>query len=84
MSEKVVGLRGRPPLQPNGSDPEVVELLEHWLEKAKSGELIAVGVLAVCQGGHIFTNSRGREQRHTLVACCEYLKHDLCADSKDV
>jgi hypothetical protein len=80
MSEKVVGLHGRAPLEPNGSDPEVVQILEHWLDRARSGELAAVGLLCVRRDGHVFTVSRGRSQRHALVACCEYLKHDLCAE----
>ena len=76
----VVGLNGITPLEPNGADPDIVELLEHYLDKARSGEVVAIGVLGVFRSDHVFTNSRGRNKRHVLVACCEYLKHDLCKD----
>lgn len=75
----IIGLHGRKPIEASGCDPEVVELLEHCLDRARSGDLQAVGVLMVCRDGHVFTNSRGRGHKHQLVACCEYLKHDLCA-----
>jgi hypothetical protein len=47
---------------------------------AKSGDMVAIGALIVCRDGHVFTNSRGRGHKHELVACCEYLKHDLCGE----
>lgn len=78
---QIVGLHGRAPPEPNGADPEIVEYIEHLLEMAKSGDMVAIGALIVCRGEHVFTNSRGRGHKHELVACCEYLKHDLCADS---
>ena len=78
---KIVSIDGRKPPEPNGAIPEVVEILEHWLAQARNGNLIAVGLLCVARDGHVFTTSRGRDQRHTLVACCEYLKHDLCSDT---
>lgn len=78
---KVVGLHGRAPIEPNGADPEVVEYIEHLLEMAKNGDIVAIGVGIVAREGHVFTNSRGRGHKHELVACCEYLKHDLCEDN---
>ena len=77
---KVVGLHGRPPIEPNGADPEIVEYIEHLLTMAKNGDIVALGACVVASGGHVFTNSRGRGHKHELIACCEYLKHDLCAE----
>lgn len=79
---KVVGLRGQPAPDANGADLEIVEYIEYLLALAKAGDILALGAMIVGRDGHVFTNSRGRGHKHTLVACCEYLKHDLCSDIK--
>lgn len=76
---KVVTIDGRKPPTETGADPEVIEILEQYLDKARSGDILAIGILSVHRNDHVFTVSRGRNKRHVLIACCEYLKHDLCA-----
>jgi hypothetical protein len=75
----IIGLNGITPPEPNGANPDIVEILEQYLDKARSGDLQAIGMITVHRGDHVFTLSRGYGKKHILVAGCEYLKHDLCA-----
>jgi hypothetical protein len=72
---KIVGLAGRAPPQPNGAEPDVIQMLEEALEKARSGDVVSVGLVLVSPRGLIspwWANPGAAA--HYLVAGCEYLK----------
>lgn len=81
----VVGLNGRATPLDNGSEPEVIAVLERVLEMAKNGELNSVGIVVVRKNWEIGSFARyPGGGRHLIVAGCEYLKNDLInAESED-
>lgn len=65
--------------------PDLIELLEHWLELAESGELQAVacaGVLSNTTILTVFTPGTG-PNRHTLIAGTADLQHRMLREVVD-
>lgn len=52
----VVSLRADGVVPQIGPEPEVIELLERWLERAKAGEIVSVGLICVAPNGNVGTN----------------------------
>lgn len=65
---------------PGQVNPEAVKVLEHFLEKAKRGEVIAVGVAAVAPNDWIIKGSAYPQgYRWGLNTAIDYLKADMLA-----
>lgn len=62
--------------------PEVVRMLEHWLERARNGEVLAVAVLGVCEGAVINTSRVDNARWAMLVAAHDMSKHDMLREAE--
>lgn len=74
----VVGLRDTSVPNEDGAYQEVVDILESTLEEARTGQIVAIGLVVIRPNkeiGAIARNPAGC--RHFLIAGCEYLKNDI-------
>jgi len=76
MTEKVVGLDGKPVSKQHGY-ATIISMLEEALERAKAGELSGAAMILVGIDGGVFTKAEHNGTRHDLVAGTVYLQHDL-------
>ena len=53
--------------RPDKSNDAVIELLEEVMEKAKSGEILSIGVCAVLKGGNIYDGAAGGVDSASLL-----------------
>lgn len=66
--DNVVGMPGIARAHPPGRQvDDVVELLEDWLERARSGDLIQVVIGGVTAGGKTSTNWIGKAEHYQTV-----------------
>lgn len=57
--------------------PEVVAMLERWLERARNGEVLAIAVLGVCEGAMISATRVDNDRWAYLLAAHDVSKHDM-------
>lgn len=74
MSAKVVAFNGE---RVGDAVPEVVSLLEEWLERARSGEVQAVAVLAVVEGAGMLYSRVENGRWAALVAAHDISRHAM-------
>jgi hypothetical protein len=59
----------------------VIEMLEEYLEEARRGEIVGLGLAAVQGNGDVVTDwAPGRAHRHFLVAGVNLLAHKITAE----
>jgi len=58
---------------------DVVKMLEEWLERAKSGELVAIAIAGVKRSGVVSTEWRGTAGGwyHPLASAASILQHRI-------
>jgi hypothetical protein len=69
MGDKIVSLRGDAPAGSGIINLYVVEMLENYLERAKRGEIVAMGYVAVLPSRTIQTSWTGAEAGYTHELC---------------
>lgn len=79
MTAKVFSLDGERVGEPV---PGVVECLETWLERARSGEVVAVAVLGVCEGGTLGSSRCDNDRWAYLLAAHDVSKHDMLREAE--
>jgi hypothetical protein len=63
-------------------EPQVIEILEDFLDETRRGEIIAGAIVLVRPNEMICTAaSAPHGGRHHLVAACNYLKRDIIAET---
>jgi hypothetical protein len=63
-------------------EPEVIKILEDFLDEARRGEIIAGAIVLVRPNATICSAiSAPHGGRHHLVAACNYLKQDIIAET---
>lgn len=86
MSADIVAIHGtNAGIAVGKAEPTVVEMLEKYLEEARRGEIIAVGLVIARPNNRVsFPWRCPGHSGHLIVAGCEYLKHDLLCDALKV
>jgi hypothetical protein len=82
MSAKVLSL-SREAIRPSVRvEPDVIKVLENFLDEARTGEVIAGAIVLVRRNATICSViSAPLGGRHHLVAACDYLKQDVIAET---
>lgn len=82
MSAKVLGLSREAIRTSVRVEPDVIEILEDFLDQARRGESIAGAIVLVRPNETICSAiSAPHGGRHHLVAACNYLKRDIIAET---
>ena len=82
MSAKVLSLSREAIRASVRVEPDVIKILEDFLDQARRGETIAGAIALVRPNGTICSAiSAPRGGRHHLVAACNYLKQDIIAET---
>jgi hypothetical protein len=78
---EVVGLGDRTPPAPDGTEPQVIALLEELLAEARRGEIVAFATAVIRPNREIGTRSSNPVgHRHLLIAGAVYLMSDLAQE----
>ncbi len=82
MSAKVLSLSREAIRASVRVEPDVIEILEDFLDQARRGETIAGAIALVRPNGTICSAiSAPHGGRHHLVAACNYLKQDIITET---
>jgi isoaspartyl peptidase/L-asparaginase-like protein (Ntn-hydrolase superfamily) len=57
---------------------DVVDLIETLLERAKAGEVVSVGLIAIDADGGVAVATSMTDNYHQLVAGTVYLQNSMC------
>lgn len=78
MSDKVVTIGGKDLPSSKKSSEDCVVMLENWLERAKSGEVVSIAIAGTCaDGGGIYGISQYVDSMSSLVGMLEVAKHQI-------
>lgn len=82
MSGKVLSLNGEGIRASIRAEPDVIKVLEDFLEAARRGETIAGAIVLVRPNATTCSAIRAPYgSRHYLVAACNYLKREIIAET---
>ena len=76
MSESIISLWGGPTGERNPS-PALIEVLEKWLEKAKSGEVIGAAIIGVYQDNLSGYHLAGKVGGYCMLGALEMVKAEI-------
>jgi hypothetical protein len=71
------------PTQAPEPPPACVEVLEAWLEKARSGQIVGVLLVGQCRDGSVDTEVDGRLDGCQLIGALELAKADIVEVMRD-
>ena len=78
----VVALRGSSAVAQGEPEPDIVEMLEDYLSRAKRGEIVAIGIVGVAPNCHVVTSYRNPSHwLHQLTSGAATLSYRLQAEN---
>lgn len=78
----VVSIHGGPTGQPEPS-PTCIQVLEEWLEKARSGEIVGVAIAGLCHDSCGCYALAGKVGGYSMLGAVDMAKADLLTVLRD-